>query len=183
MRRLLVLFAATISMAAYAKLPTPSNSAQDKMTKEQELLHQIDSLQNELNKCADFYKVMEFGTQQDSTIFDSLYVQSVSAIDSLLTQDQKDKLAVIRKISDLKVVLDKIERDIQQKITHNQDISEEQQKQLINWAIASDVKRAGNILDELQKMDLTFLSSAQMHFYYSLYSKHSDIFDKYLQIP
>ena len=184
MKRLVILFAVTISLAAYAKVQTPSGSLPDKMTKEQELQNRIDSLQRELNKCADFYKVMEFSTKQDSTIFDTLYVHSISAIDSLLTQDQKDQLAVIRKISDLKVILDKVERDIQQKkealVTQFSISDEQEQNQLISKAIASDVKRAGEILDELQKMDLTFLSSVQKGFYYSLYSRHSDLFDKYL---
>ncbi|GEM_PF-6191587 len=199
MRRIIVVLVALVnivSLSAGDKKPKQNKLSSKEMSLKIETLNnqlhqkdsllkkektQIESLKKELAACKEKLAVYEFFNNDSYTIFkDNSLETNKKAL--RLTGRNKEMYKTIRAVAEVVELLDEVEAKItnQEKRQTEQRWSDSDLKKAIALEIKADMSGIASKLDEIDKMDLSFLSQEQLGYYRKLSQHFDEIFNKYL---
>lgn len=184
MKKLVLFLAIMVSVTVFADNEKVQLRQQVEDLKKQiaDLKAENETLMKESHICQETTAVAAYFADSTAAAFDIRKIEEIRSLESRFTPDQKSKYAIIRLISDTHNKLDLVKTNIK--------LLESQQKEkglsdgeLINYIgldIKQDMRGISDQLDEIDKLDTSFLSQVQKQYVKQMSDDYDAIFNQYL---
>lgn len=181
MKKLVLFLAILVSMTVFADNEKVQlrQQVQDLEKQVADLKAENEALKKESQICQESTAIAAYFADSTVAVFENKEIQS---LESRFTPDQKSKYAIIRLISDAHNKLDLVKTNI--KLLESQQkekgLSDEELINYIGLDIKQDMRGISDQLDEIDKLDTSFLSQAQKQYVKQMSDDYDAIFNKYL---